>query len=72
MAIEQRSKGGGLRAYDAFLVVAVGVIGVVFAFAALHFVAGLLWGVVKVFIVLALVGGALWYVFGRRGSSSRR
>lgn len=66
MAIEQRNRGGGLRALDGLLVVAVGVIGVLVAFAALSFVAGMVWELVKVLVIVGVIGGVLWLLLGRR------
>ncbi|MGH9043411.1 MAG: hypothetical protein ACRDVP_00945 [Acidimicrobiales bacterium] len=57
--------GGGLRVMEGAAVVAVAVVGVVIAFAALHFVAGILWGVVKVVVIAGIVGGLVW-ALGRR------
>lgn len=41
------------------------VVGVVVAFWALSFIAGILWGVVKAVIVVGIVGGLVW-LFARR------
>jgi glucose uptake protein GlcU len=41
------------------------VIGVVIAFAVLHFVVGALWEIVKVVLIVGVVGGIFW-ALGRR------
>ncbi len=64
--VEERGKGGGLRVFDAAVVVLVGVLGLFLAFAALDFIAGFLWGIVKLAIVVALIGGVLWLLVRRR------
>jgi membrane protease YdiL (CAAX protease family) len=61
-----KSKGTGLRVLDGALVVAVGVVGVVIAFAVLHFVVGALWELVKVAVIVGVVGGILWAIARRR------
>jgi len=63
--VEKRS-GGGLRAVDGVVLIVVGVVGVIVAFWALSFVAGILWGLIKVVIVVAVVLGLLWLLVGRR------
>jgi len=45
--------------------VAAGVVGVVIAFAVLHFVVGFVWEIVKVALIVGVVGGLFW-VLGRR------
>jgi hypothetical protein len=60
-----KAKGTGLRVVDGALVVAAGVIGVVIAFAVLHFVVGALWEIVKVVVIVGVVGGIFW-ALGRR------
>jgi hypothetical protein len=60
-----KTKGTGLRVVDGALVVAAGIVGVVIAFAVLHFVVGALWEIVKVVIIVGLVGGIFW-ALGRR------
>jgi len=60
-----KAQGRGLRVVDGALVVAAGVIGVVIAFAVLHFVVGALWEIVKVVLIVGVVGGIFW-VLGRR------
>jgi hypothetical protein len=60
-----KAKSSGLRALDGALVVAVGVVGVVVAFAVLHFVVGFVWEIVKIGLILAVVGGLVW-ALGRR------
>jgi membrane protease YdiL (CAAX protease family) len=61
-----KSKGTGLRVLDGALVVVVGVVGVVIAFAVLHFVVGALWELVKVVVIVGVVGGILWAIARRR------
>ncbi len=60
-----KAKGSGLSVVDGALVVVAGVVGVVIAFAALHFVVGLVWELVKVAVIVGVVGGVLW-ALGRR------
>jgi multisubunit Na+/H+ antiporter MnhB subunit len=60
-----KAKSSGLRVLDGALVVGVGVIGVVVAFAALHFVVGFVWELVKIVLIVGVVGGLFW-VLGRR------
>jgi Flp pilus assembly protein TadB len=61
----EKTKGSGLRVLDGAAVVVVGVIGVVVAFAVLHFVVGFVWEIVKIALIVGVVGGLLW-VLGRR------
>lgn len=61
-----KAKGTGIRVLDGALVVAVGVVGVVIAFAVLHFVVGALWEIVKVVVIVGVVGGILWAIGRRR------
>ncbi|HVX21590.1 MAG TPA: hypothetical protein VHB02_09600 [Acidimicrobiales bacterium] len=63
--LEKRGSGG-LRVVDGLVLVAVGVVGVLIAFWALSFVAGILWGLVKIVILVAVVLGILWLLVGRR------
>jgi hypothetical protein len=60
-----KRKGSAIRAFDGALIVAAGIIGVVIAFAALHFVVGVVWELVKVVVIVAVIGGLVW-VLGRR------
>lgn len=60
-----KRKGSGIRALDGVLVVAAGIVGVVIAFAALHFVVGIVWELVKVVVIIAVIGGLIW-ALGRR------
>jgi hypothetical protein len=60
-----KRKSTGLRALDGALVVGVGVVGVVIAFAALHFVVGVVWELVKIGVIVVVVGGLFW-ALGRR------
>lgn len=63
--VEER-KSSGLRPLHGLALVAVGVVGVLVAFWALSFIAGLVWGFVKAAIVVALVLGVLWLILRRR------
>jgi hypothetical protein len=60
-----KAKGSGLRLLDGALVVVVGVVGVVVAFAVLHFVVGFVWELVKIVLVVGVIGGVFW-ALGRR------
>jgi multisubunit Na+/H+ antiporter MnhB subunit len=60
-----KRKGSGIRALDGAVVVAVGIVGVVVAFAVLHFVAGFVWEVVKIAVIVGIVGAIVW-ALGRR------
>lgn len=64
--VEKHKGRGGLRPLHTLTVVAVGVVGVLVAFWALSFVAGIVWGLVKVVVILAVVGGLVWLLAGRR------
>ena len=64
--IKPAGKNGGLRTRDGALVALAAVVAVVVAFAALHFVAGLIWSVVKVVVILAVVYGVFRLLAGRR------
>jgi hypothetical protein len=63
--VEKRG-GGGLRAVDGAVLVAVGVVGVLVAFWALSVVAGFVWGVVKLVVVVGVLLGVLSLLLGRR------
>jgi hypothetical protein len=60
-----KRKSSGLRVFDGALLVAAGVIGVVVAFAALHFVVGVVWELVKIAVIVVVVA-ALFWILGRR------
>jgi multisubunit Na+/H+ antiporter MnhB subunit len=60
-----KQKSSGLRVLDGALVVGAGIIGIVIAFAALHFVVGVVWELVKIAVIVAVVGGLVW-ALGRR------
>lgn len=60
-----KRQSSGLGVFEGVLLVAAGVIGVVIAFAALHFVVGVLWELIKVVVIIAVVG-ALFFALGRR------
>jgi membrane protease YdiL (CAAX protease family) len=60
-----KSKSSGLRVLDGAAVVVVGVVGVVVAFAVLHFVVGFVWELVKIVLIVGVIGGLVW-ALGRR------
>lgn len=62
----ERHRRGGIRPFHVLGVTAVAVVGVVVAFWALSFVAGVIWALVKAAVVVAVVGGLLWLVARRR------
>ncbi len=53
--IQPQSRSTGIRPVHAFVVIGTLVVAAVVAFAALHFIVGLLWFFVKLVVVLALV-----------------
>jgi Flp pilus assembly protein TadB len=53
--IQPQSGSTGIRPVHAFVVIGTLVVAAVVAFAALHFIVGLLWFFVKLVVVLALV-----------------
>ena len=59
-------KRSGLRKADVGIVVVVGVVAVVVAFAALHVVVGAFWFAIKLVVVVALITAALRLVLRRR------
>lgn len=59
-------RSGGLRPLHTLAVVAVGVVGVLVAFWALSFIAGIVWGLVKVVVIVALLAAVVWFFMGRR------
>lgn len=61
-----RRRSGGLRPLHTLAVVAVGVVGVLVAFWALSFIAGIVWGVVKVVVIVAVLAAVVWFFLGRR------
>jgi hypothetical protein len=61
----EKAKGGGLSTLDAVLVVGGGIVGIVIAFAVLHFVVGIFWELVKIAVIVAVVGAIFW-MLGRR------
>ncbi|HXQ18074.1 MAG TPA: hypothetical protein VN781_00430 [Acidimicrobiales bacterium] len=63
--IEKRS-GSALKVADGVLLVVVGVVGVVVAFAVLHTIAGFVWELVKVVVVVGFIGSVLWVLTRRR------
>ncbi len=68
MAKDNDTKGSSLRLADGVILVALGVVGVLVAFWALSFVAGLIWGFVKVLILIGVVAAVLYLLLGRRKS----
>jgi hypothetical protein len=63
-----KSKSSGLRALDGALVVVAGVVGVVVAFAVLHFVVGFVWELIKVVLIVGVIGALVWALGRRRRS----
>lgn len=61
-----RRRSRGLRPLHTLAVVAVGVVGVLVAFWALSFIAGIVWGLVKIAVIVAVVAGVVWLFAGRR------
>jgi hypothetical protein len=61
-----RGSKEGLRLFDLVILVAIGVVGVIIAFWALSFIAGLLFGLVKLAIVIVVIAAVLWLLIGRR------
>jgi membrane protease YdiL (CAAX protease family) len=61
-----KAKGSGLRVLDGAAVVVVGIVGVVVAFAVLHFVVGFVWELVKVVLIVGVIGGLFWALTRRR------
>lgn len=61
-----KAKGSGLRVLDGAAVVVVGIVGVVVAFAVLHFVVGFVWELVKIVLIVGLIGGLFWALTRRR------
>jgi hypothetical protein len=61
-----RRRSRGLRPLHTLAVVAIGVVGVLVAFWALSFIAGIVWGIVKVAVIVAVIAGVLWLFLGRR------
>jgi hypothetical protein len=64
----EKHKDDGLRATDAVVLVAVGVVGVLVAFWFMSVVAGFVWGLVKLVFVVAVVAGVLHLLMRRRRS----
>jgi hypothetical protein len=61
----EKRRGGGLRPMHVLGVAIAAVVGIVVAFWALSFVAGIVWGLVKAVIIVGIVGGLVW-LFARR------
>ena len=70
MAKDNETKGSSLRLVDGVLLVALGVVGVLVAFWALSFIAGIIWGFVKVAILIAVIALVVYLLLGRRSSKS--
>lgn len=61
----QRHRRGGLRPFHLLGVTVAAVVGVVVAFWALSFVAGIVWALVKAAIIVGVVGGIVWLLARR-------
>jgi uncharacterized membrane protein SirB2 len=61
-----QKESSGLKLFDTVLLVGAGVIAVVVAFAALSFIASVVWELVKVVIVVAIIGALGWFLLRRR------
>ena len=61
----EKRRSSGLHVVDRALLVVAGVVGVVVAFAVLHFVVGVVWELVKIAVVVIVVA-ALFWALGRR------
>ncbi len=59
-------KRSGMGMSHVLLFVAVGVVGVLVAFWALSFIAGLIWSVVKIALLIGVLAGVLYLLVGRR------
>ncbi len=65
MAEDQDQKRSGLTVFDGVLIVVGGLFAIWVAFAALHFVAGLVWFAIKAVVVVALVVVVARFLFRR-------
>jgi len=61
-----QKESSGLKLFDTVLLVGAGVIAGVVAFAALSFIASVVWELVKVVIVVAIIGALGWFLLRRR------
>ncbi len=66
MADIEKRRGSGIRVAEGAVLVVVGVVGVVIAFAVLHTIVGFVWEAVKVVVVVGLIGAAIWFLGRRR------
>jgi hypothetical protein len=66
MADIEKRRGSGIRVAEGAVLVVVGVVGIVIAFAVLHTIVGFVWEAVKVVVVVGLIGAALWFLGRRR------
>lgn len=62
----QTEKRKGLSFTELVVLVAVGVVGVIFAFWVLSFVAGFIWGLIKLAVIVVVVAGVLWLLLFRK------
>ena len=66
MADIEKRRGSGIRVAEGAVLVVVGVVGIVIAFAVLHTIVGFVWEAVKVVVVVRLIGAAIWFLGRRR------
>jgi len=66
MAGIEKRRGSGIRVAEGAVLVVVGVVGIVIAFAVLHTIVGFVWEAVKVVVVVGLIGAAIWFLGRRR------
>jgi Flp pilus assembly protein TadB len=66
MADIEKRRGSGIRVAEGAVLVVVGVVGIVIAFAVLHTIVGFVWEAVKVVVVVGLIGAAIWFLGRRR------
>jgi Flp pilus assembly protein TadB len=66
MADIEKRRGSGVRVAEGAVLVVVGVVGIVIAFAVLHTIVGFVWEAVKVVVVVGLIGAAIWFLGRRR------
>jgi hypothetical protein len=66
MADIEKRRGSGIRVAEGAVLVVVGVVGIVIAFAVLHTIVGFVWEAVKVVVVVGLIGAAIWFLGHRR------
>ena len=61
-----QQESSGLKLFDTVLLVGAGVIAVVVAFAALSFIASVVWELVKIVIVVAIIAALGMFLLRRR------